>query len=243
MKYKLQQKDNPQNREAIAKWYASPAATDKMSPDELNREISSACTLTPADTEGVFAATALIMPRHLSKNGTVYLRGIGTFRIGLKSAGVDNPNDFTPSHILGHHIIFTPDQSLLKALQNMPYEKIDQIGAKKIEINCVLDQLSGTMNRQLTRGGWVHVSGSMLLIGGTHESVGLKLVSVDSPVTINLPMDVISLNQLGKIIFLLPSDLPVGRYRLRIVTQIAKDAKRFLKNTRAYTYEPILLIK
>jgi predicted histone-like DNA-binding protein len=240
MKYELIQRVNPQNPAGTKLWYAIARLLDKMSPEELCRRIWEVCTVTPADVEAVFTILAIVAAEQLKKNGSIYIRGIGTLRVGLDSAGVEIPEDFTPSCILGNHLIFTPDKKLVDALQNLHYEADSNAGDHGIRISWLRDQTSGTSNDKITRGGMVHLRGNMIMIGGDDAAVGLKLVSADTGVAYAVPTDNIAFNRTTRVIFNAPADLPDGGYRVRIVTQITSNPKKPLKSLHAFTYEPIL---
>ena len=180
MKIKLDQRRDPQQPDAMPKWYAVPVPGEKVSSEEVARNISERSTISPADTEGVLESLAVVLPEHLLRGEPVYLRGIGTFRVNIHSAGVENPNDFNRSHIRGHHIVYTPDTRILNALHEMHYEDSGIRGSETLSINWIADLLSDTANETLTPGGSVRLSGQKMKIEGDDPNVGLKLLHLET---------------------------------------------------------------
>ena len=241
MKVKLDQRLNPQNPEAPGKWYIVPVPGEKVSTEELNKEISERSTASAADADAVFDATGEILPERLIRGDHPHLRGIGTFRLGLRSEGVDDPNDFNRANIHGFHIIFTPDVRLLKRLNDIHYEDSGIRGAESIEITWLTDIVSGTVNERLTPGGSVRLSGNKIKIAGDDPSVGLKLINVETQAVHQVPMTSIPLNKQKEIIFVVPQELPSGHWQVRIVTQSSSSSTMY-KVPRGFTYEPFLTV-
>ena len=241
MRFKLEQRTNPQHPDAPAKWYAVAVQGEKVRTEELARDISERSTISPADTEGVLEALATLLPEHLLRSEPLHLRGVGTFRIGIRSEGVENPGDFSRSHILGSHIIYTPDVRILSALKDMHYENSGELGCESLAITWLVDVVSGTSNDILTPGGTVRLSGQKMRIEGDSPSVGLRLIQVETQAVYDVPMTAIPVNRLKEIVFAVPPDLPAGIYHVRIVTQYSNSV-RFLKTPRSFTYEPLLRV-
>ena len=239
MKIKLDQRMNPQNPNVPGKWYAVPVQGEKITTDELNRQIAELSTASAADADAVLDTVGLVMTDGLKRGRPIYLRNIGTFRLGLHSEGVVNPNDFTLGHILGHHVIFTPDARLLDRLRGIHFEDTGTRGAEALRIDWLTDLVSGTSNDRLTPGGSVKLSGNRMKIGGDDPSVGLKLINVDTQAVHCVPMSSIPVNKSKEIIFIVPPELPAGRWQVRIVSQISASGK-ILKAPRGFTCEVIL---
>ena len=240
MKIKLDQKTLPGQTDSPAKWYAVPVQGEKVSTEEVAHEIAERSTVSPADTEGVLESLAVVMPERLARGEPIHLRGVGTFRIGLHSSGVENPNDFNRSCIRGHHIIYTPDARILNALKNMHYEDSGIRGGDSLHINWLVDLVSATANETLTPGGSVRLSGLKMKVEGDDPTVGLKLLHMETQAEYNVPLSAIPVNKSKEIVFVVPAGLPAGHWQVRIVTQHSGSAGKFIKTPRAFTYEPVL---
>jgi predicted histone-like DNA-binding protein len=242
MIFKLDLKMAPGQNNEPAKWYAVPVTAEKVSTEEVAVEISERTTVSPPDTEAVLEALAVVMPKRLLRGEPVHLRGVGTFRIGLHSAGVENPNDFNRSCIRGNHIIYTPDIRILNTLKTMHYEDSGIRGGESIEINWLEDMLSGTANEMLTPGGTVRLSGHKMRIEGDDPAVGLYLMHAETQTQTHVPMNAIPANKPKEIIFSVPADMETGHWQVRIVTQYSGTTGRFSKSVHIFTYEPLLTI-
>ncbi|MDR0536724.1 MAG: DUF4469 domain-containing protein [Tannerellaceae bacterium] len=239
MKYKLEQKFNPQQPHAKPKWYAAAVHNEKMETEAIRAEISERTTVNSADTIAVLEALVKIIPEELSKGTPIYLAGIGTFRMGLSSEGVLNPNDFTVAHINGHHVIYTPDVRILHALEALLHFEDSGIrGGESISIYWVEDKHSEKANEVLTSGKAVRISGQKIKLEGEDSSVGLKLLHVETQQEYPVPMEDIPVNKAKEIIFIVPQTLPQGHYQLRLVTQHSGATTRLSKTPSTYTYEP-----
>lgn len=75
------------------------------------------------------------------------------------------------------------------------------------------------------------LNGRMLKIAGSDPSVGITLTS-QSGSLIKLTADMIAVNNPSQLIILLPADLTVGTYELRVTTQYAGGGKA-LKTPRS----------
>ncbi|MDR2498826.1 MAG: DUF4469 domain-containing protein [Tannerellaceae bacterium] len=241
MKFKLDKKINPSAPNEPAKWHAAPVYAEKVTTEEVANEISERSTISSADTEGILESFSKILPEHLAKGEPVYLRGVGTFRLGISSEGVENPNDFNVSLIRSKKIIYTPDVKIQNLLnQYIHYEDSGQRGTTSTNISWLTDLLSGTSNEKITYGGSVRLSGQKLKLKGSDNTVGLKLLRVATQQDIAIPMSAIPVNKAKEIVFVVPMDLPAGLYQIRIVTQYNGSLAREAKAPHVYTYEPKL---
>lgn len=86
-------------------------------------------------------------------------------------------------------------------------------------------------NGSCTPGRNYVLNGRMLKIAGSDPSVGITLTS-QSGSLIKLTADMIAVNNPSQLIILLPADLTVGTYELRVTTQYAGGGKA-LKTPRS----------
>ena len=85
MMYSVKQRQNPLDREADSKYYASAEYGEEIDVTKLAKEISKSCTLTPADVVAVIESFLDKMPEYLkSSNDIKNLRVLFTPSAELK---------------------------------------------------------------------------------------------------------------------------------------------------------------
>ena len=100
MKYKLVQRTNPQDKTAPAKWYANAVNEGKIGKREISCEIAGRSSLTSGDV-------------------------FGTLRLSLASEGAETPEKFNSGMISKVKVVFTPGVDLKKAIENVPFERVE----------------------------------------------------------------------------------------------------------------------
>jgi predicted histone-like DNA-binding protein len=238
MKDNLVQKIDGIKGGASAKWYAAAVQGDNVSTDRVAQMVSDSSTATPADVRAVLGGAAHYLAGLLAEGDSVSLEGIGTFRLTIASEGVEDAERFRPSNIVGFRVVFTPDAELVKEVdKKIKYRDSGVRGGRESRIYSVFDVSSELVNKVLTPGGAVRAEGQMMKIYGTDPAVGLWLVSLERNEEFVLPMQNIPVNGTKEIVFIVPGDLPKGFYKIRLVTQYCKSAKRVAKGLRVFVFE------
>ena len=99
IKFRMYQ-DNRKNSKRKGFWYARAVCPDLVGVKDLAQRISERCTVTEPDILAVISA--LVFDR-------VKLDGLGTFRVGIHSLGVEKAADFNAQRdIYGAHVLFSP---------------------------------------------------------------------------------------------------------------------------------------
>ena len=86
----------------------------RISPDlvgvkDLANRVSARCTVTEPDILAVISALVFEMNQVLKDGNRVKLDGLGTFRVGIHSQGVQKAEDFNAQRdIYGAHVLFSP---------------------------------------------------------------------------------------------------------------------------------------
>ena len=76
---------------------------------DLALRISERCTVTEPDILAVISALVFEMNQVLKDGNRVKLDGLGTFRVGIHSQGVQKAEDFNAQRdIYGAHVLFSP---------------------------------------------------------------------------------------------------------------------------------------
>ena len=107
IKFRMYQ-DNRKNSKRKGYWYARAVSPDLVSVKDLALRISARCTVTEPDILAVISALVFEMIRS-SDGNRVKLDGLGTFRVGIHSQGVQKAEDFNAQRdIYGAHVLFSP---------------------------------------------------------------------------------------------------------------------------------------
>ena len=113
VKYKLYQNQREGSR-TQGKWYARASYddSDKVTTNELCRQISHATTLTPTDVKACVASFLYYINENLRNGKKVKLDTFGQFKVGMKTSPADSAKDFkASSNVKGLRVIFTPASS------------------------------------------------------------------------------------------------------------------------------------
>lgn len=123
MKYTLRQRINPLDRTAEPKYYAAPKYGEEVDIRMLAEDISKSCTLTPADIRAVIESLIDRMPFYLKNSNKIRLDGLGIFKLSFSSEGKEKSEDVTAKDIKNLKVIFTPNNELRNALQDITFTK------------------------------------------------------------------------------------------------------------------------
>lgn len=108
--FKLYQNHNEKNTQARNKWYARATHLQTTGTDELADIMQANCTLKRSDIVATIYELVDAMTRELQNGHRVRLNGLGTFKIGISSRGVEQPDDFRPDRdVRDVHVLFHPD--------------------------------------------------------------------------------------------------------------------------------------
>ena len=108
IKFRMYQ-DNRSNSKNKGYWYARAISPDLVGVKDLANRVSARCTVTEPDILAVISALVFEMNQVLKAGNRVKLDGLGTFRVGIHSSGVEKAKDFNPQRdIFGAHVIFVP---------------------------------------------------------------------------------------------------------------------------------------
>lgn len=108
IRYKKQQ-NKITGSKTFGKWYGRAVSMGRITMKNLAEEISHSTTVTKADIMAVLAELSHVMKTHLQDSKVVVLDGIGSFKVGLRSAPADKEADFNANHITSFHINYKPE--------------------------------------------------------------------------------------------------------------------------------------
>ena len=152
LRFTLQQNKIKSNK-GYKKWYARVVKQGEMTMDDVERKIQGRCTVTRADVRAVLSALYEVVGMGLKDGYVVNLDELGKFYLSIRSASVDNPDDFSvQKHVKEIVCKYTPMGHRINAA--------DPRIVRPFTNNCKLEQVSeydntGHVVRRVRRGGTV----------------------------------------------------------------------------------------
>ncbi len=124
MKVNLVQKANPMNKEADARFFASPVNYGTKSTDDLAKEMCEYSAVSEGDMLSVLRNLYKLAPKYLLDGYSVKFGDLGTLRVGLKSSpGAESAKKFN-TNLIKAHFIFTPSTKMKRALEDISYSVV-----------------------------------------------------------------------------------------------------------------------
>ena len=123
MMYSVTKRQNPLNREADSKYYASAEYGEEIDVTKLAKEISKSCTLTPADVVAVIESFLDKMPEYLKSSNRIRLNKFGIFKLSFSSVGHEKAEDVSSNDIKNLRVLFTPSAELKRELSDVSYTR------------------------------------------------------------------------------------------------------------------------
>lgn len=123
MMYSVTKRQNPLDRQADSKYYASAEYGEEIDVNALAKEISKSCTLTPADIVAVIQSFLDKMPQYLKSSNRIRLNKFGIFKLSFSSIGHEKAEDVSSNDIKNLRVLFTPSAELKKELSDVSYTR------------------------------------------------------------------------------------------------------------------------
>jgi hypothetical protein len=136
------------------------------------------------------------------------------------------------------HLRAMPTLAVREALKEITVE-VRGMASSGMYINTLTDVASGDLNKTLTPGGGINLTGVKIRIVGDEPGVGIHLTELASAQVTEIPPTAILVNDPSKISFIAPANLPAGDYKLSITTQFSTNTTR-LKEPRTYVFDYVL---
>lgn len=94
----------------------------------------------------------------------------------------------------------------------------------------------------LTKGGFLEIKGTKIMITGTHGDVGLYFENVESPdKTVKLSIEKLGANTSTRLACVVPTTLEAGKYQIKVVTQYS-GSKRPKNEPQSYTLRKVYTV-
>lgn len=110
--FNLNERSNPMDANAPAKFYASAVSKEAVDIKTLAKTISMLSTVSHTDCVAVLTAFLEVIPMELLRGNIVRLGDLGSFRLTLQSEGVEDEGDFSPSKIKNVRVRFLAGKEL-----------------------------------------------------------------------------------------------------------------------------------
>lgn len=106
----IKHKNNNMKSTAFGKYFAYAVYNKKsVGTDDLADLIEKMTTVNHADVVAVLNGLGNVMSHYLKAGEKVYLKDIGTFKVGFSSIGVNNAEDVTANNIFNPRVLFHPE--------------------------------------------------------------------------------------------------------------------------------------
>lgn len=123
IKYDFYRNPNSQGTDK-KKYHARVVSNNRVSTDELAKEIQSECSLTITDVKAVLIALGGKLAKHLGEGSKVYLEGIGYFQVNLHcKEEVCTPNSVRSENVEFKSVSYRADNELKKHLRKQKVQR------------------------------------------------------------------------------------------------------------------------
>lgn len=123
---------------ANGKWFARSTMLETKGIDYLAEECAYSTTVTKADCKGVIEALIRVMQQTMNNSYAVKLDGLGTFKLGLKTKGALEAEDFSvANNVVGVHVNFEPSYTRDAATGRKNCIYTNQVKVKEAPKNAV----------------------------------------------------------------------------------------------------------
>jgi len=126
MKYVVQPKKNPQDREIPAKFYAVAKSVGSITFNDIAKEIEKRSSLTRGDINNVLSNLVDVIPLFLKNGNTVRLGDFGSFHLTIQSKGKDTPEEVNAKSVIKVKTVFVSGTGLKKEMEDMPIERFPE---------------------------------------------------------------------------------------------------------------------
>lgn len=122
--YRIISRKNLQDTAAAPKFYALAVSSGKTDLDKLAALISDGSTVRQADVYAVLIGMVNAISKELAEGRIVQLGKLGSFSIGVRSAGAENEEEANSSLIKGAKLNYRPSAELSNMLKTLSYKKV-----------------------------------------------------------------------------------------------------------------------
>jgi hypothetical protein len=139
------------------------------------------------------------------------------------------------------HISVNQGIDLRQAVAETEVEILGEHG-ELIALFGITDLSTGKTNGTITHGFNAEIKGTYIKIAGDDPTVGVFMESMETGEVFRLPTSNIALNEPSRLLLLIPPDLRLGEYELRVTTQFSGSGKTLKVPRTAVMYTLLTVI-
>jgi predicted histone-like DNA-binding protein len=124
MKYKIIPRRNPQDANAVPKYYAQIIRPESITMEKLAKRIAEISPVNELDTQSVLIAFTKVLPEYFIEGATVQLGDLGFFQTTLRSHGSETEEDFTTDLIKGFGVSYRSSTKVKNQYKMVKYTKV-----------------------------------------------------------------------------------------------------------------------
>lgn len=114
---------NPQDKDAVAKYYAQVVLSPEMTQRQIVEQIADRCTLTGSDIKAVLDALMTVIKRNLANGSPVRLGDLGSFRPSVSGKGIEAADKCGANTVKKARVIYVPSAEIKEAVAQYSFSK------------------------------------------------------------------------------------------------------------------------
>ncbi|MDL2222548.1 HU family DNA-binding protein [Bacteroidales bacterium OttesenSCG-928-M11] len=124
MIYSVRKANNNINPEAKEKYYPYPKYANRVTLQEIARDIALASSLTRGDVENTIINLIDTMKKYLKMGNIIDLDEFCTLKLTFSSEGSDTPEEVDHNNIKKTKLVFIADKKLKQELQDISFTRL-----------------------------------------------------------------------------------------------------------------------
>jgi len=124
VKYTIAARGNPQNLDALKKYYVVAKSTGEITLPKLAEWAAEMSTLSSVDLAAALEAFLTIIPRKLAAGNIVRLGDFGTFSLRVRSEGAETEEGVSSRNITKRIIAFRPVKRFTRVVDDIEFEPL-----------------------------------------------------------------------------------------------------------------------
>ena len=129
--YNTVERNNPLRPDEPKKWYLVLRTLGLIRNRDVAYAMADETTLNPKEAEMTLYQAEKVIANKLLDGHTVELGELGTFRLTVKSKGVENEEDVTAQNVTNVNIRFTPSKAFKALISNAKFAPVSSLSNKK----------------------------------------------------------------------------------------------------------------
>lgn len=124
LNYYMIQRKNPLDQEAPKKWYPQVEMKGRLDFEGLTKRVATASTASEADCSLVLKAMVKQIALALNDGMSVVLEDIGTFSMGIRSLGTEEPEEWNVGMIKSKRVTFRACVPLMREAKQIAMTRV-----------------------------------------------------------------------------------------------------------------------